>query len=57
MCPDNAEGMANNVEPDGTAPESTAFAQTGLSENLGTLWYTCAPILFPSYNWGRRGES
>ena len=39
----DVEGMANNVDPDQTAPQgtvwsgSTLFAQTCLSENLGTL--------------------
>ena len=42
MCPNDADGMANSVDPDQTAPVavwsgSTLFAQTGLSETLGTL--------------------
>ena len=46
MHPNNADGMANSVDPDQTAPlgtvwyGSTLFAQTYLSENLGSLWYT-----------------
>ena len=45
MCPKSADQMANSVDPDQTAPlgavwsGSTLFAQTCLSENLGTLWY------------------
>ena len=34
MSPNDADGMANSVDPDQTA----LFAQTCLSENLGTLW-------------------
>ena len=43
MHPKNAEGIANSVDPDLTAPlgavcsGSTLFAQTCLSENFGTL--------------------
>ena len=43
MHPTEANGMANSVEPDQTAPlgavwsGSTLFAQTCLSENLGSL--------------------
>ena len=36
MSPNDADGMANSVDPDWTAP-SALFAQTCLSENLGTL--------------------
>ena len=45
MHPKDAEGIANGVDPDPTAPlgavwsESALFAQTCLSENLGTLRY------------------
>ena len=43
MHPNDADGIANSVDPDQTAPlgavwsESTLFAQTCLSENLWTL--------------------
>ena len=40
MSPNDADGMANNVDPDQTAPlwsGSALFAQTYLSENLGSL--------------------
>ena len=41
MSPKDADGMANNVDPDQTAPlawsGSTLFAQACLSENLGSL--------------------
>ena len=43
MSPNNADGMANSVDPDQTAPlgavwsGSALFAQTCLSENLGKL--------------------
>ena len=42
MQPNDADGMANSVDPDQTAPlsGSTQFAQTCLSENLGTLQYS-----------------
>ena len=45
MRPKDANGMANSVDPDQTAPlgavwsGSTLFAQTCLSKNLGTLRY------------------
>ena len=47
MSPNDADGMANCVDPDQTAPlgalwsGSTLFAQTCLSENLGKLRYVC----------------
>ena len=42
MSPNNADGMANSVDPDQTAPQavrsgSALFAQAYLSENLGSL--------------------
>ena len=43
MCPKDADGLANNVDPDQTAPlgavlsGSTLFAQICLSENLEPL--------------------
>ena len=43
MSPNDADGMANSVDPDQTAPPgavwsgSTLFAQAYLSENLGSL--------------------
>ena len=45
MHPKDAAGIANSVDPDQTAPLGTVwsgsalFAQTCLSENLGSLWY------------------
>ena len=45
MRPKDADGNANSVDPDQTAPleavwsESALFAQTSLSENLGSLRY------------------
>ena len=36
MSPNDADGMANRVDPDQTAP---LFAQACLSENLGSLRY------------------
>ena len=45
MSPNNADGMANSVDPDQTAPlgavwsGSALFAQAYLSENLGSLPY------------------
>ena len=44
MSPNDADGMANSVDPDQTAPPlgavwsgSALFAQAYLSENLGSL--------------------
>ena len=43
MSPNDADGMANSVDPDQTAPScpvwsgSAPFAQAYLSENLGSL--------------------
>ena len=48
MHPKDAEGIANSVDPDHTAPSDSAlFAQTCLSENLGTLRYqqTCQLLI------------
>ena len=42
MNPNDADGMANSVDPDQTAPVwsgSALFAQANLSENLGLLRY------------------
>ena len=45
MSPNDADGMANSVDPDQTAPlgavwsGSALFAQAHLSENLGSLRY------------------
>ena len=36
MSPNDADGMANSVDPDQTAP---LFAQAYLSENLGSIRY------------------
>ena len=36
MHPKDAEGIANSVDPDQTASRSALFAQTCLSENLGS---------------------
>ena len=49
MSPKDAEGIANSVDPDQTPPlraawsESALFAQTCLSENLGSLRYYASP--------------
>ena len=46
LHPKDADGIANSVDPDQTAPlgavwsGSALFAQTYLSKNLGSLWYT-----------------
>ena len=46
MSPNDADGMANSVDPDQTDPVgavwsgSALFAQAYLSKNLGSLWYT-----------------
>ena len=41
MSPNDADGMANSVDPDQTAvwSGSTLFAQAYLSENIGSLRY------------------
>ena len=45
MSPNDADRMANSVDPDQIAPlgvvwsGSALFAQAYLSENLGSLWY------------------
>ena len=45
MSPNDADGMANSIDPDQTAPlgavwsGSALFAQAYLSENLGSLRY------------------
>ena len=43
MSQNNADGMANSVDPDQTAPlggsGSALFDQAYLSKNLGSLWY------------------
>ena len=45
MSPNDADGMANSVDPDQTAPlgavwsGSALFAQAYMSKNLGSLWY------------------
>ena len=50
MCPNDAEGIANSVDPDQTAPlgevwsGSTLFALAYLSENLGSLRYFLQPF-------------
>ena len=48
MSPNDADGMANSVDPDQSAPlgavwsGSALFAQAYLSENLGSLRYFLA---------------
>ena len=56
MSPSDADGMANSVDPDQTAPlgavwsGSALFAQAYLSENLGSLRYMQRQS--GSSNWG-----
>ena len=45
MCSKDADGIANSIDPDKTAPflgavwsGSALFAQTYLPKNLGSLW-------------------
>ena len=41
MCPNDADGMANSLDPRGAAWSGSAlFAQAYLSENLGSLRYS-----------------
>ena len=53
MSPIDADGMANCVDPDQTAPlgtvwsGSTLFAQAYMSENLGSLRYIFAWLKIP----------
>ena len=50
MSPNDADGIANSVDPDQTAPlgavwpGSALFAQAYLSENLGSLRYSSCDI-------------
>ena len=50
MSPNDADGMANSVDPDQTAPlgavwsGSALFAQAYLSENFGSLRYVLSMI-------------
>ena len=41
MHPNDAEGIANNVDPDQTAPLGAVRSGSALflTENLGSLWY------------------
>ena len=38
FCQNGANGIANSEDPDQTPPGSALFAQTYLSENIGSLW-------------------
>ena len=55
MSPNDADGMANSVDPDQTAPlgavwsGSALFAQAYLSENLGSLRY-CKIVAIVKYS-------
>ena len=50
MHPNDAEGIANSVDPDQTAGLAL-FAQACLSKNLGSLRY---PLIFPpSWQWNQ----
>ena len=57
MSPNDADGMANSVDPDQTAPlgavwsGSALFAQAYLSENLGSLRYFQTVCLYFSMQW------
>ena len=54
MSPNDADRMANSVDPDQTAPlgavwsGSALFVQAYMSENLGSLRYD--QILYPSHD-------
>ena len=41
MSPNDADGVANSVDPDplGAVWSGSLFAQAYLSKNLGPLWY------------------
>ena len=59
MSPNDADGMANSVDPDQTAPlgavwsGSALFAQAYLSEDLGSLRYIVSKNFFKTkfYFW------
>ena len=48
MSPNDADGMANSVDPDQNG--SALLALTYLSKNLGSLWYFFAKSLFSEEN-------
>ena len=52
MSPNDADGMANSVDPDQTAvlSGSALFAQVYLSENLGSLRYWYDALSFEDYH-------
>ena len=60
MSPNDADGMANSVDPDQTAPlgavwsGSALFAQTYLSENLGSLRYLILYNTNRRFRWGKQ---
>ena len=63
MSPNDADGMANSVDPDQTAPlgavwsGSALFAQTCLSKNLGKLRYLILKLLWLHHYWATSRES
>ena len=62
MFPKYAEGMANSVDLDQTAPlgkvlsGSTLFDQTCPSQNLGSLWYRNDPKFSDRYDWANSAD-
>ena len=62
MSPNEAEGMANSVDPDQTAPlgavwsGSALFAQTCLSKNLGKLRYRNVPKFSDRQVWANSAD-
>ena len=60
MSPNDKDGMANSVDPDQTAPVgavwsgSALFAQTYLSENLGSLRYSYNHVPWKLHWWTNR---
>ena len=63
MSPKDAEGMANSVDPDQTAPRTAVwsgtalFAQTCLSENLGSLRYMIKFEIHCTYMYEKRDKT
>ena len=63
MRPKDAEGIANSIDPDQTAPAplgavwsgSALFAQAYLSEKLGSLQYACIHKIFVVHHWSASG--
>ena len=62
MCTKDADGMSNRVDPDQTGSSgavwsgSTLFAQTYLSENLGSLWHIYSNSIHPNFYFSKNSD-